>query len=206
MQTLTNVASQFDIPVVYRWEIDDNIDLITQVRELEGSEGVVIEYDDGTRVKAKSLWYVDLHKNREAIARERYVVSLILNERVDDVYSLVPDFVRPRLEGYTKNFLHEYERLADRITIRLHELLKEKPSRKEFALTEGIDHTIRWIGFKIFDENIDRVGVNVRTWLKDIVLRATNSDTDFNEKIRGDLLKGVLPEWNIWDGTPDIDE
>jgi len=203
---MASLASCFNIPVVKRWEVSDNASLVDQVRELEGTEGVVVELRNGDRLKVKSLWYMDLHKNREAIAKEKYVVGLILNERIDDALGLVPDHVRPKLEAYAKQFVMQYEERLEGIALSLYEALRTFETKKDFAIsTIDSDHITRTIGFKLFDRRNDypfHPHLMIADSFKEIILKMCDkSDTDFDKLCRKGIFNDSLPVWNIWDGT-----
>ncbi len=210
--TMVECANHHGIKCVKRWEIDPNVDLVEQVRELEGSEGVVLELRNGDRLKVKSLWYVDLHKNREAIAREKYVVGLILNERIDDAIGLVPDFVVPRLEAYTRAFLQHYEAKAQEVTHYILQALTKYDQKRDYAIataSEG-NHLARSIAFKVFDHRVanpnERV-LDIGALFKERILAFTEkSDTDFDKLCRKGVFNDALPDWNIWDNTDPISE
>lgn len=203
---MKSLADCFSIPVVRRWDIDADKSLISQVHELEGAEGVVVEYDDGTRVKVKSLWYMDLHKNREAIAKEKYVVGLILNDRIDDALGLVPDHVKPKLESYTEAFLKAFTVKEFEVLTAVTEALNKHETKKDIALDSTLDHNVRWICFKLFDLK-DSKADTILDLFKGIVLKmTTKSDTDFDKECRKGIFGDALPTWNIWDGTEAVDE
>lgn len=200
---LEHIGNFYDIPVVRRWEIDDNFDLVNQVRELEGTEGVVVEFDDGTRAKVKSLWYMDLHKNREAIAKEKYVVGLILNDRIDDALSLVPDHVQEPLKAYTKAFLETYQAKLEEVANYIYEALHTYEFKRDFAIATAAEgnHLARAIAFKLFDQRPDYPHLMVGDLFKDRILNfTTKSDIDFDRECRHGVFNNRLPSWNIWDG------
>lgn len=209
--TMLKCVEPHGIKCVKRWEVDPSLDLVDQVRDLEGSEGVVLELKNGDRLKVKSLWYVDLHKNREAIAREKYVVGLILNERIDDAIGLVPDFVVPRLEAYVKAFMQEYEAKRILVTYYILNALGSFQQKRDFAIAtakEG-NHLARAMAFKVFDErdaNPLRKSFNIEDKFKERILAFTEkSDTDFDKLCRQAVFDNNLPEWNIWEDTTPID-
>ena len=199
---LAFMASSCMIPVVRRWEIDDNVDLVTQVRELEGTEGVVVEFDDGTRSKVKSLWYMDLHKNREAIAKEKYVVGLILNDRVDDALSLVPDHVQEPLKNYTTQFLATYSDVLGTVWMELTLAFNKYEDKRSFAIetAKTMSALTRGIGFKCYDVQNFTADYIEERFRERILNLTTKSDTDFEKECRQGIFNNTLPQWNIWEG------
>lgn len=199
---IEDFGAHFEIPVVRRWEIDDNFDLVNQVRELEGAEGVVVEFDDGTRAKVKSLWYMDLHKNREAIAKEKYVVGLILNDRVDDALSLVPDHVQEPLKAYTAQFLQTYADALEAVWIELTKAFNKYNDKRTFAIetAKTLSPLARSIGFKCYDVQDFTAHYIEERFRERILNLTTKSDTDFEKECRQGIFNNSLPAWNIWEG------
>lgn len=207
--TMVDCAKQHGVPCVKRWKVDPSLDLVDQVRELEGSEGVVLELKNGDRLKVKSLWYVDLHKNREAIAREKYVVGLILNERIDDAIGLVPDFVVPRLEAYVKAFMVQYEAKLQETVDYVLSALATYSEKRDYAIASAKEgnHLARSITFKAFDEMTNRNFLPIADHFKQRIIAFTEkSDTDFNTLCRKAVFNDQLPEWNIWEESTPIEE
>jgi hypothetical protein len=208
-QGVTEAAEKFGVPVVRRWDIKPEDNLVDQVRDLEGAEGVVVELKNGDRLKIKSLWYVDLHKNREAIAKEKYVVGLILNERIDDAIGLVPDFVVPKLEAYTQAFVKAYEAKAVEVANYIYDALHTYSEKRDFAIataSEG-NHLARSIAFKVYDVRPDHPHLMIADMFKERILAFTDkSDIDFQKQCREAVFNNQLPAWNIWDNTASIDE
>lgn len=63
-------------------------ELLERSKILEGIEGWVIQFTDGTMVKLKTEWYFIVHKIRtEHISREDYVIHSYLNLSLDDAIS-----------------------------------------------------------------------------------------------------------------------
>jgi RNA ligase len=208
-QGVVDLGEKYDVPVVRRWEVDTQHSLVDHVRELEGSEGVVVELRNGDRLKIKSLWYVDLHKNREAIAKEKYVVGLILNERIDDAIGLVPDFVVPKLEAYTQAFVKAYEAKLEESANYILEALATYEAKRDFAIATAAEgnHLARTIAFKVYDLRPDHPHLMIADMFKERILAFTDkSDTDFQKQCREAVFNNNLPAWNIWDNTASIDE
>ena len=75
----------------------ETLDELIELKEVtEDKEGWIVQFENGKMVKIKTQWYQDLHKLfTEDINKEHTLVSLILNDTIDDVIAQLPenDFV-----------------------------------------------------------------------------------------------------------------
>lgn len=136
-QQMADVAAKFkDIQLVKVFNPFTNLDdFVTHTRNLVDTEGYVARYSNGHMFKAKSDWYVAIHKAKEKILYDRLVVELILDENLDDV--------KPHLDLETRARICDFE---DYVTRRIHALqtslrdalqlynVQMKLDRKTFAL------------------------------------------------------------------------
>jgi len=107
-----------NIPTV---EIFGKMDL-NQIQEMaandQNREGWVVAWPCGKRVKIKLDWYVTLHKAKEAIYREKYVIDAILNDFLDDLKGKLLDEDRDRVEKFEDEFTNGVgDRMAELIEI-----------------------------------------------------------------------------------------
>jgi hypothetical protein len=69
-----------------------------------GSEGVVVVYKNGERVKKKTLWYKTCHKTTQSKTFEGsnwlHVLEAVYGGHYDDVYDRVPQEVRVRVDKF----------------------------------------------------------------------------------------------------------
>lgn len=107
--TLKALAEDYNIELVngYRADGSNLDDIIAEVANREGEEGVVIRFEDGHMVKVKSEWYVRLHRVKEMIRSERHVLILLMEGGVDDAKSFMLDEDRKHVEDYEHQF-HEW--------------------------------------------------------------------------------------------------
>lgn len=98
------------------------------------SEGIVVTFQDGQKVKVKTEWYCSLHRVKDSISNAKYVLEVILNDGVDDLLS--QDFITPEIKEDILNQLHkvrEYvEMKEDKIMKFFHE--NSQLSRKDYAI------------------------------------------------------------------------
>lgn len=142
------------IPVVQAWDSQITHDvLIKIVRQSEGIEGVVVRFDDGHMVKIKADWYVRIHKVKSLLGQERDVVSLILNNELDDMLPVLPKEDVERVEKFQKAMMEELRKCA--ITLASSVLVfREKMDRKAFALEVAPEINSVWRGmtFQFWDK------------------------------------------------------
>ena len=83
---IMKMIEDLNIPVVNtHGRFDSANALLEFTRPLEGVEGFVVAWNDGHRVKVKAEQYLRIHKVKDLIATERHIVSLVVNEELDDV-------------------------------------------------------------------------------------------------------------------------
>jgi RNA ligase len=114
------------------------IEEIISKEHLEGlkdEEGYVIQFRDGDMVKVKCPWYVGLHRV-VTFLRERDIASMVLEERLDDVYSAFTHLgidLEP-IENIEIEIKNELIQIADQVELAYREVSAEKLSRKDVAL------------------------------------------------------------------------
>ena len=57
---------------------------------LESIEGWIVEFSDGQKIKIKTDWYYSLHRIfTDYSNREDYLIDMILDEKIDDILSVL---------------------------------------------------------------------------------------------------------------------
>lgn len=86
-------------------------DLMNLQTKLEGLEGWIVEFEDSQKIKIKTEWYLKLHRILTDYSnREDYLISEILDERIDDILSYLDYgseqrlFVEKVIERTQRNF------------------------------------------------------------------------------------------------------
>jgi len=108
---MVGLAKYWHLPVVQAHEITE--DLINTIAKWEGSEGVVVRFNDGHMVKVKAEWYVIRHKSKEAITREKNVIEYIVNDRVDDVLPFLQPEDQDRLKAFQREFWEGFDQVVN---------------------------------------------------------------------------------------------
>ena len=103
-------------------------DYIVKARERENREGDIIRFADGHMIKIKNDWYVRIHKTLDRVTFDRNIVSLILNEEIDDAVGLLPNATKDRIVEFEKRFSE-----------RLHALVEGYERYYETVVASGLD-------------------------------------------------------------------
>lgn len=158
--------------------------LLNIIRAREGEEGVVILFDDGHMVKMKSDWYIAIHRAKSLLENERDVIGIILDNKEDDLLSVLGQDDKERLIKYTDEVWNAIYDFMESIELLLN--TTKEMDRKEFAkYTELIDPILRSFGFKFFDNRV--VDVNEIT---DYIKKKLGSNRAF------EAVKHIIPcQW-----------
>ena len=178
------------IPVVQAWDSRITHDVLTKiVRQAEDIEGVVVRFDDGHMVKIKSDWYVRIHKVKSLLGQERDVVSLILNNELDDMLPVLPKEDVERVEKFQKAMMEELRKCA--ITLASSTLVfREKMDRKAFALEVAPEINSVWRGmtFQFWDKECDE-HLTYQAIVA-MILKHCGSNASY-EKVKEAFLQGI---------------
>lgn len=101
------VQKEYGIPVVkvLFTDVEHQLDnIVSYIRSMEDTEGIVIRFNDGHMVKIKSEWYLKLHKTKDAISSEYKVLSLILDQGIDDLLPLLCEEDKKHVVEYQDEF------------------------------------------------------------------------------------------------------
>jgi RNA ligase len=152
---LVAVGKVWNIPVVNVLDVTDPVpsqeELVTMIRNMSDMEGVVVQFADGHMVKIKADTYVALHRAKSLLENERDVVGLVLDEKVDDLLSLLPAYDRARLRNFDVHVWHDIWCFKSQVN-KVLEASINMP-RKEFALatSEYMCPLLRAAVFKHWD-------------------------------------------------------
>jgi T4 RnlA family RNA ligase len=130
-------ANMYGIPVVQRIASQHSsiTDLADHVKDLIGSEGVVVRFHDGKMVKMKSIEYVRNHKALDGLRHEKDVLKLIVSGTLDDVLPLVSEEIRDRLVQYRDDVLKNIITYSTQLEQAFSEIpLHIKEDRRAYAI------------------------------------------------------------------------
>jgi RNA ligase len=107
---LVGFAKTFGVNVVPMYgSVDGSFaDYIARQREAEGREGDIIRFADGHMLKIKNDWYVRIHKVKDKIRTDRHILSLVLENEIDDVMPHLDERDFARVRKYEADFHAAY--------------------------------------------------------------------------------------------------
>jgi RNA ligase len=156
-------------------------ELLNIIRAREGEEGVVILFDDGHMVKMKSDWYISIHRAKSLLENERDVVGIILDNKEDDLLSVLNKEDKDRLLKFTDEVWNSIYEFMESLDLLLH--TTREMDRKEFSkYTELINPVLRSFGFKFFDNRV--VDINEIT---DYIKKKLGSNRTF------EVVRSIIP-------------
>ena len=185
-----------DVVKTYPGTIESMKHLIDETRGVEGIEGWILRFNNGHMVKVKSEWYVNLHRTKDAIRYERNLVTLILNDQLDDIKAFMLEEDLKRVEVYHHNFRSDVAAFIDRVLNSLAE--SNLLSRKDYALdSKNENPVIRSMVFKFWDDYRVEVEGQLRPKIRDEVLRVIEKHTTTNKKFEemSDVLSNC--KWGV---------
>lgn len=106
LETFDAVALAYNVPSVGTWEGSwEGFDSFRDhVKGLVGAEGYVLRWRNGHMGKTKGDWYCAIHRAMDAVHWEKDVVTLILEDGLDDVLPNLLEADRDRLERFQEAF------------------------------------------------------------------------------------------------------
>lgn len=187
---LIAMAEHYSVPLVE--EISSSLtDLdafALSLKERDDIEGVVLTFDDGHMVKIKTDWYVQLHRAKDKISRERSLIRLIIEDKVDDLLPALTESDRNDVTKFIAAVYHDLSVFSEAAYTVLKMIRHEGWDRGSFARRSGTYHPpIRAGCFHLFDMPMDQVQSAAREWAKGFVLKNLLGRAAM-ERARGVLL------------------
>lgn len=142
----------------------------------ENIEGWIVTLEDSQIIKVKTAWYFQMHGLTTEGTRENLLIETILEDRIDDVISLIPDgekkeFMINTIEKVQHKFNHlvvEYKKLRGLYYNKFNE------DRKEFALKYK-DHELFGYVMKKLNSSFRDVEQVAEQGVKDYILNKTRT-------------------------------
>lgn len=169
------------IPVVKAYDtISDIMEFIERMRGEKDIEGYVLRFDDGHALKFKCEDYILLHRSKEAAANVRHVVRCVIEEKVDDLKSMVQgdDYQRVvEIENATIGVLTKH---ASHLTELYEKGRNEYQDRRSFAIEFASKQTpiVKSGLFALWD------GKDARQYYCDRILAHCSSETKFADIVK----------------------
>ncbi|GIT92785.1 hypothetical protein JANAI62_32430 [Jannaschia pagri] len=185
IEELRDLAATWAVPVVQVFEpIKDIRAFIRDGRALEGQEGRVVAFADGTRYKLKADAYVLRHRALAGLAHEKDLMRLIAEDGLDDVLPLLPPDVAARAHAYRNGLmarLHVLQREVQAFVETVTDLDRRQAAER---ITANLEPRLRKIAFMMLDGK--------DPWESVLVLLASAGRSSTQVDAMRDLL---LTEW-----------
>lgn len=133
---LLQIGAEFNIPVVeaFRKTATDLKSFVKYVRGIENMEGYVIRFHSGHMVKLKGDEYCFIHNSKEAMAQEKDVIKLIMDNKVDDLLPKIDEADRRSLSEFQTLFHANINQYALKIKSEVDSHRDVYPTKKEFFM------------------------------------------------------------------------
>ena len=141
-ETTYDLATRYNIPIVRAWGKsycrEGNVaGFVESIREWsDDAEGIIIRFDDGRMLKVKTADYVLRHKCKESIRLEKNVLSVILNDSLDDLLPLLDSSPsdRDRIVEFANDFNLAIFNFCDTVSNLFEEGYAKYPESRDFAV------------------------------------------------------------------------
>lgn len=190
-------ASPYNVEVVKAHStVEDISAFLESTAALLNTEGFIVAFDDGHRVKVKTDEYRTIHRVVSDIASEKAVLKMIVENKLDDALPLLPEEDREHVLEFARQF---------HANIALTAALIQKDAQRGLAATTDPKSLAAWV-----HENANPLHVK-------LVFRCARApDTDLREGIMlaiernlgsGTRIDEVRPLWGglTWDWGNQID-
>jgi RNA ligase len=164
------------------------------IRAIEGSEGVVIRFDDGHMVKVKSEWYVTQHRAKADISSERHAVKIILEGLLDDYLPILPPNDADNLKRFSSEVIADVLVFGMNVCNAKQKNERDDTSRKDYALNSVDDQFVKTAVFALWDEPMDDFHEKVYSFTKNYLLKCTGGNSMFNSRAKSILLTASMKE------------
>lgn len=132
---LKEIGIKYNIPVVESTRMD-NIDIsqvISEIKDAEGIEGIIIRFEDGSMYKVKSDEYIRFHNAVSRIKQEKDIVKIILNDELDDIIPMLNEKDAIEIREFADSFINGLQNTVKNIVN--YGLKHYKEDQKGFALS-----------------------------------------------------------------------
>lgn len=135
-EEIINLCKRFAIPLVDTFLVENNsiVDLINNIKHIKDKEGIIIRYNNGHKIKLKSDWYIAIHKSIDRLRSEKDIISLFLNNEIDDILGKINKNFRNNIKKYIDDLwsnIHLYSSYINEIR---NNYISVTDSRKEYAI------------------------------------------------------------------------
>lgn len=178
-----------------------NDSFLQMIKQQEGVEGVIVRFEDGHMVKIKSDWYCKIHKAKDDISKEHNLVALILEEKIDDLKSVLVKEDVDRIDVFTSQLEYAINLTTRSMLEYIQDLKSRNISKKQFALEYSKD-VEKWKHGCIFSHlNSETVTgdtvtyQSVFSYVKDYVLKNCNKAKNYQEMRQNCQFMSNVDSW-----------
>lgn len=150
------------------------------IKEATQTEGVVVRFKNGQMLKLKSDWYVDLHKAKEAISSEKYVINMIFSNALDDLLPKLQEADQEKISKYANAVTSYFLTNCNIIGYTAALIMAKHKTVKEFALSHDATQLYPQVRSFIFKKYKDPE-LNLKNFFTDIILRKTGTNRGCDE-------------------------
>jgi len=169
------LANLHDVKYVEQYEgtVENMQQLVNSIREETGVEGYIIRFDDGHMVKIKCDEYVSLHRAKDGIRFEKNVISIIVNEQLDDLKPFLQGIDLERVIDFEHRFWQGVESTSKMLVNLYSDGVSRYPERKDFATNFAAKQDARYrpFLFNLYD------GKEILKCIVDALSKSTSSQT-----------------------------
>ena len=179
---LVTIHKQFNIPLVKAFSYDAK-NIVDIVKQQEDAEGVVIRFDNGHMLKVKSDWYIQLHKVKSFLEREKDAVQLILEGKLDDLLPVLSEDDRKNIERFANDLGNAVNDQASYIYAAMTCARLICETKKEYALSpakEAFGPFISRFIFKYFEGKMPDFAI-VKQEFIDLIIQKCGRNTTYDE-------------------------
>lgn len=146
-------AENFHIPIVTAYDSADNLGILEKyIHNQEDTEGFVVDFIGGHKLKLKSHWYLNLHKAKEALNKDKNLASMIIENRLDDLIPHLTAEDSSRVALFSSELQQSIEDKASTISNLVESAKASNLSRKDFAISiSSLDPLTKSVCFKQWD-------------------------------------------------------
>lgn len=176
--------------------------LLETIKQAQDIEGFIIRFEDGHMAKIKCDWYCQLHRVKSDIQKERGVVALIIEEKIDDLKPLMTAEDLAYINDFEAEFNRKLAYYIAEAYNTVEEIREKNLTRKEFALNiaPGLTSWQKACIFTTWDTPHTEVYQQLVKEIKSTILRNTNKEVKYQE------LRKTFPTLPVWNAHIYLEE
>lgn len=151
-ETLVDQGLHYGFPVVNSFHAHKEMTLFLEAVKYEtDKEGYVVTFENGHMLKAKTEWYVGIHKTKEALDNPRLVILAYLEGTLDDLVAMLPEEDAKKVEDIAQ----EHWQWQVKAQNRLYQVLMDyrlRYDRKTFAIEQAKNEPFSPVIFAAWDD------------------------------------------------------